>query len=151
MLDLYFVLTDPIAEDEDIKPIVYSEIIKSIKGLKSTFPSFVIGQRSTIGAKEDEIVDSQGYSTVASAKDFFEVLEYLFEHTFKNQSPVIFFKTFGNKMNTITRCDDFKGILNRIGSTFTSDGFPYIIIDICVSASLGDNTVTLALPIFLKS
>ena len=136
-LDFYFVLLDSQIDKESLREEVFNHFFSNCSLLGNKAPSLGYAK----GRRMDSA--SGSFRSIASAHDFKLAIEPLFTAHYNEFKPAIFFETFGNKRSTTTNSLDRINMISKINSAFDIGAEDSIHVDICLSSSFGDETVTL--------
>lgn len=147
-LDIYFVLLDSDLSCTQLKSIVFNEIKLEIQRLGVDASSILFSKLSEKREAGSESMGNREIEWKVSCKEFIDVIKPLFSSRFADAHPVIYFETFGNKRSTITNHLNINDLKEKIFSAFKRKYKRYINVDVCLSASYGEGTVTLAKPKF---
>ena len=147
-LDIFIVLLNSSLSAQELKSVVYSQIKTSILDLGQQASSFFFSKVSEIKTTGKNALNFEEIKCNVSCGDFMMALDHLFNVRFRDDEPVIFFETFGNKRSTITTDINIFKLKDKIFSTFDRKYEKYIFVDVCLSVSCGPGTVTFARPSF---
>ena len=146
VLDIFVYFTAiPRQLESDIKLRVYSTIEKIIRLKQNLNNSFFF-------AKMKKETDSYAsIECILNSSDFADLLEAFNNHELGRFQPEIFIETYGNKKFTMSNSLSMDRVEKMIYSCFTSSAAEWLIVDVCISASYGSSTVTLANNSFFKA
>lgn len=118
-LDIYFVLGESDHTRTELKSIVYDEIKEGMRELGSSAASSFFTKITDIGKNNnDQGIASEQLTVKLSCEDLKKVIRCLFYSRFKNEKPLIYFETFGNKKSTISTDLSMSSIISKIRSSF---------------------------------
>lgn len=96
--------------------------------------------------KKSKIEDLQNIITT-KGKILYKGLQIILTHLtveLNSHFLIIYVETFGNKYSTVTTVDDYEGIISRVKTVFNYRAVKNLMIDICISSSLGNDKITFA-------
>lgn len=134
-LGVYLVLLGSDMQKADFKALIYDKLADAVKASGIKTPSLYF-------AKTTETVNNSSTKCKISNSNAIEILESVITEL-EQLGPIIYVEVFGNKTETITTDIDLKNIEAAINDTFEKPLADTLIVDVCISASLGECMITL--------
>jgi len=144
-LDIFVVLRNSgEMRNTDVKNLLYRVFTRKINELGSKLSSCGFAKTTERRSKQDDSSFTEVSGKILSADLKILLKSVSGDREIRTKDPVVYVETFGNKSSTITTIDNYAEIITRVEQNFSKEVFDNLIIDVCVSSSLGDNRVTLA-------
>lgn len=146
-LDFYIVDTTSTITESDMKTAIYTQVHECINKMGINFASGFFTKTSAVTSSLTENLFR--ITGKIQNTDLCHLLPAI-KNRLSESDLVVYLEVFGNKAETITTDSTFNGLRHKMLAVFSNSALSNFIVDICISVSLGNNTVALANDTFFE-